>query len=162
MSELRQHAREGGRQAFAARYPHPFLFVTRDRRSDAARAFRTQDLSALDLDGEHVESSTEVFLVHRVGSDGTSMVTVGRAANMDIVLNSPSVSKLHAYFQRSIDGSGWTVADAGSRNGTALNGHALPVKDPRPIQSGDLIVFAEIFRGEFLSPEHAHERLRSS
>jgi pSer/pThr/pTyr-binding forkhead associated (FHA) protein len=47
------------------------------------------------------------------------MIMVGRAPNNDIVLNHPSVSKVHAYFvQRDLR---WSVHDQGSTNGTFLD-----------------------------------------
>ncbi|MBX3470992.1 MAG: FHA domain-containing protein [Planctomycetes bacterium] len=45
-----------------------------------------------------------------------AMITLGRAANNDIVLASPSVSAFHAYLAR--EGEGWVVRDADSSHGT--------------------------------------------
>ncbi|MEL6545590.1 MAG: FHA domain-containing protein [Myxococcota bacterium] len=163
MTDYRAFARSMNRDEFVERFPHPFLLVTRDHTSDATREFQTRDISALELEnGRPKRTQTEAFLVNREGSAANSMVTVGRATNMDIVLSSPSVSKLHAYFQRNIDGSGWTFADAGSRNGTVLNGQLLAHKSNEPVKSGDIIVFAKIFRAEFLDPAQAYVQLSAS
>lgn len=48
------------------------------------------------------------------------VVTVGRAAESDIVLTVPTASRRHAEIRS--DGDGWTVVDVGSTSGTFLNG----------------------------------------
>lgn len=48
---------------------------------------------------------------------------IGRADDADLRLPHPSVSRRHAELQPSTgDGLGWTLADAGSKNGTFLDG----------------------------------------
>jgi hypothetical protein len=51
------------------------------------------------------------------------MVTVGRAANNDIVLPYDGISKFHAYFS-NLPG-GWTLVDAKSTNGTYIEGRRV-------------------------------------
>jgi pSer/pThr/pTyr-binding forkhead associated (FHA) protein len=51
------------------------------------------------------------------------MVTVGRAANNDIVLPYDSISKFHAYFSNV--GNTWTLTDAKSTNGSFVMGRKL-------------------------------------
>jgi pSer/pThr/pTyr-binding forkhead associated (FHA) protein len=53
------------------------------------------------------------------------MITLGRAANNDIRLNLPSISKFHAYFTHVQSNNTWYVADANSSNGTFVNGERL-------------------------------------
>ncbi len=48
------------------------------------------------------------------------VVTIGRDAASDIVLNSPAASRQHA--QLRSDGAGWVLVDVGSSGGTWLNG----------------------------------------
>ncbi|MBL8937492.1 MAG: FHA domain-containing protein [Archangium sp.] len=61
-------------------------------------------------------------------------VTVGRTSNNDIVLDDNSVSRFHAWLQ--LDDAGWTIVDAGSRNGTWVGGKKLVVKAPATLASG--------------------------
>jgi len=63
-------------------------------------------------------------------------VTVGRAVNKDVVLRHRSVSKFHAWFEVDEMGA-FFVADAGSKNGTVLNGTSLPARELVIIGSGD-------------------------
>lgn len=51
------------------------------------------------------------------------MITVGRAANNDIVLPYDSISKFHAYF--SSTPQGWVLTDAKSTNGTYIAGRKV-------------------------------------
>ncbi|HEX9943595.1 MAG TPA: GAF domain-containing protein [Thermoanaerobaculia bacterium] len=55
--------------------------------------------------------------------DGRETV-VGRDADCDVVLDDDRVSRRHAVL--SSDGSGWSITDAGSKNGTFIGG--MPVK----------------------------------
>jgi len=76
------------------------------------------------------------FLAYPVKWTGRSpyprMITVGRTRNNDIVLPDESVSKFHAFFRDSamtsqaLPGT-FLVYDAGSRNGTTLDGRPVPV-----------------------------------
>lgn len=79
-------------------------------------------------------------------------VTIGRASNADVRLNSDDqVSRIHARLTRT--GAGWTITDE-SRNGTALNGRRLtvpaaPLSDQDRIQIGrSVITFHEPAAGQ--------------
>ena len=65
-----------------------------------------------------------------------AMTTLGRAADVGVVLMHGQVSRRHSVIARADDGS-WTVADAGSSNGTFVNDRL--VATPTPIAPGDRI-----------------------
>jgi len=70
-------------------------------------------------------------------------ISVGRAANQDIVLRDASVSKSHAWFQ--VDEAGtFHVADSGSTNGTQVNARALEPRATFAVEPGDVILFGSI------------------
>ena len=70
---------------------------------------------------------------------------IGRAAEADIRLNEPSVSRQHA--EISVQGGQAMLQDLGSHNGTKLNG--AKVEAPTPIAAGDVIAVANLsFRAE--------------
>lgn len=71
-------------------------------------------------------------------------ITVGRTENNDIAVDDPSISRFHAYFQQDARSGGWTLVDAESRNGTAVNGTALAANKPTPVSDGMLIRFGRV------------------
>jgi pSer/pThr/pTyr-binding forkhead associated (FHA) protein len=96
--------------------------------------------------------------VRKVQPQFPAMITVGRTPNNDIAVDDLTVSKFHAYFRVSDEGVDLT--DAGSKNGTWLNGLPLAAKTPAPVRSGDVIRFAQS-AFKFLSPGDSWEHFRS-
>jgi pSer/pThr/pTyr-binding forkhead associated (FHA) protein len=61
-------------------------------------------------------------------------VTIGRTSNNDVVLDDNSVSRFHGWFES--DEHGWSIIDAGSRNGTWVAGKKLNIKTRAALTSG--------------------------
>jgi class 3 adenylate cyclase len=68
---------------------------------------------------------------------GETPVTIGRAADNDIVLASPAVSRYHATI--SWTGSQFALADLESRNGTFVNNRRL--SESMVLADGDTVIF---------------------
>jgi FHA domain/GAF domain len=71
------------------------------------------------------------LVVHHAGQDsrvlelsGDRPVSIGRAKSSSLVLNDPSVSRLHAIVRAAGDGR-WEIVDRDSSNGVAVNGIAV-------------------------------------
>ena len=64
---------------------------------------------------------------------------IGRSRSADVVLEAPSVSRVHASLQRG-GGGYWTVSDLRSKGGTFVNGDEADVLDP--VRDGDVLDFA--------------------
>lgn len=77
------------------------------------------------------------------------MITIGRAANNDIVLNAPGVSKLQCYLHQ-FTGT-WAVCDPGSTNGTFVDGARVRTTGT-PLRSGARLALADVFEVVFLEP----------
>jgi hypothetical protein len=74
------------------------------------------------------ESEGNLFictLVKRDPNKFASMITVGRAANNDVRVNLPTLSKFHAYFTHIPRDGLWFITDANSSNGTWVDGERL-------------------------------------
>jgi hypothetical protein len=70
------------------------------------------------------------------------MISVGRAPNNDVVVPDVSVSKFHAYFRTENDVV--ELIDAGSRNGTRVDGATRPPKAPITVRTGARIEFGGV------------------
>ncbi len=69
---------------------------------------------------------------------GPGETTIGRSATCDLVLEGDGVSRNHAAITEN--GPGFEVRDAGSKNGTFVNGER--VEGPRPLANGDKLAIA--------------------
>jgi ABC-type multidrug transport system ATPase subunit/pSer/pThr/pTyr-binding forkhead associated (FHA) protein len=68
-------------------------------------------------------------------------LTIGRAADSDLVIDSERASRAHARIDADANGPGFTLTDLGSRHGTLLNGELLR-DSGRTLSSGDTIEIA--------------------
>jgi hypothetical protein len=68
-----------------------------------------------------------------------AVVVLGRSRDCDCVIAEPSVSRRHAELRR--DGERWLLRDAGSRNGTRVNGVRL--LEETEVAPGDRVSFGE-------------------
>lgn len=94
----------------------------------------------LDYPKELLQSDCYVVRIRkRVAESPSSLVTVGRAAQHDIPLQHPSVSKLHAWFEFD---ENLYVHDAGSTNRTFVNGD--PIEARTQLRSGDSVKFGAV------------------
>jgi pSer/pThr/pTyr-binding forkhead associated (FHA) protein len=80
-----------------------------------------------------------------------AIISVGRGAESDVVINDTSLSRRHVQFLRQPDGD--YVQDLGSLNGTQVNGEAL--RTPRLLQVGDSIVLGNVYL-EYAAMPTAH------
>lgn len=85
-------------------------------------------------------------------------VTVGRAASCDMEINDATLSQTHLLLMESAPGS-WTVRDAGSKNGSWIDGILLAPGVPRILNSGDRLQAAQVCL-TFLDPSGLIERLK--
>jgi two-component system response regulator AtoC len=98
------------------------------------------------LDSRADESERVTLVVYAGDGDGASTeirdlpdgghLLFGRSRTANVQIESDRVSRLHAQFRRR--GANVTVEDAGSRNGTWVNGQI--VQGERPLSSGDEVV----------------------
>ena len=104
-----------------------------------------------------------VFPLHNATGKFACMLTVGRAANSDMRLNVASLSKFHAYLTHVARENSWYLADAGSSNGTFLNGEELPQSHgKKKLDSGSAIRFGPDVFATFYKAEDFWELLQSA
>jgi FHA domain-containing protein/uncharacterized protein DUF1707 len=71
------------------------------------------------------------------GPGAPASFSIGRDGGCDLLIEHTTVSRWHARLDR-VDG-GWILADAGSTNGTRVNGWR--VRQPVPVHAGDHVMF---------------------
>ncbi|MBX5480250.1 MAG: FHA domain-containing protein [Myxococcaceae bacterium] len=74
---------------------------------------------------------------------GSAELTVGRAPDCDVVIDEPSVSKLHAVVRWNDTRKVCTLEDKGSTNGTMLNG-SIRIRRAVLLRDGDILSFGEV------------------
>ena len=57
---------------------------------------------------------------------------IGRSKSSDVTIDFPTVSRNHAVLTRYDDGS-WTITDAGSKDGTLVNGRKVQICALKPV-----------------------------
>jgi hypothetical protein len=178
---LRDLARIPDEDAFIARFPRPALLIEPygesrpgavDTPSSAGAGARpgprestTEVLGALEAarhmarlsEAVHPEAKLE-WLAKTERNPFGALITVGRARNNDVVLEHPTISKLHVIFTQLT--GGWHVSDERSANGTFLNGVRLTPGEKRPVQDGDSLRFGPDIVGRFFEPESLHTFLK--
>jgi len=93
-----------------------------------------------------------VLLVRPDGTLSTAGITVGRSQSNDVVLENASVSRFHALIHRNERTKEWTIADAGSRNGTWVDGTKVDREHMTVLKDGSHLKLGEV-ELRFLLPE---------
>ena len=73
-------------------------------------------------------------------------MTIGRESTHDIVIPDPSVSRFHAFAKQGADGE-FLLQDAGSTNGTTVNGASVPARgagSPTRLKPGDTVRLGQL------------------
>ena len=136
LSDLVEDRKNLPLEKFLVAFPDPVLLHRpEDADDESARSFKTglTDPHATRMElavGLSTDADLAVIPVSK-RPDGvfSDRVGVGRTRNNDIVLPYPKVSKFHAYFTWYANQSEFYLTDAGSTNGTFVNGHKLTPSD---------------------------------
>jgi hypothetical protein len=125
---LREDASALSREEFEDRHGSAFLLLTAAELSMARGPMQTE--VRLEIDAPTRADSTAslsliVFPVRHAGHSAGHLITVGRASDNDVVVPDVSISRFHAFVKQGANGE-WLIHDAGSTNGTTVNGHSAP------------------------------------
>lgn len=153
LDDLVQEYVQLGQDALLLRYPPPVLISLGEPGAALRGDFHTQfgvggstpaagaagatgvfaalpDLS-IDDDRREVRGEDEVFFVaKRPGAPFPERIGIGRARNADVSVPLPQLSKYHAFFTWSDARDECFLTDAGSRNGTFVDGVRLVPREP--------------------------------
>ncbi|HZK20067.1 MAG TPA: FHA domain-containing protein [Treponemataceae bacterium] len=84
-------------------------------------------------DGEPVS----YLMINNKKVDLVAKITIGRAADNDVIIDNKLASRHHALIQRIKNA--FYLKDLGSTNGTVLNGKKIPVSKYVKLQKGDTV-----------------------
>ncbi len=132
---------------FRAAHPNPWV-VWRPEHEEKVGATSVSGLGALDLNAGEPKA---VEVVKSAAGNGFAFgITIGHAENNDIVLRDPSVSRFHAYLQQGP--VGWSLVDAGSKNGTRVLTTKLAPSQPFKLSAHATLGLGGV-RLDFFEPE---------
>jgi hypothetical protein len=129
---------------FSADFPYPFLIgsgPTAQAGPRGARTFRI-DLNELNRSIAAARASAIILPVRKRLTTFPSMISFGRTANNDLVVDDPQISKFHASLRFRDDVL--EIEDAGSANGTFVRDVQLVKGVPRPLRDGESIRFGTL------------------
>jgi hypothetical protein len=106
-------------------------------------------------------SAIVVRLVKRPGGPFPDRIGIGRAPNTDVPLRLRGVSKYHAYLTGPDEEDRFWLSDAGSTNGTFVNGARLVPHQPVELRDWAEVAFASV-SFVFLTPQGLCELLASA
>ena len=136
--DLVEQARSITEELFVQRHPEEFLILEHLGHVDSA-SLPNRTVTVQAVRAGQPRAVLDVMPVQKRDRNNpfSSMITIGRAASSDVVLNDASVSKLHAWIRRANDtlgGTTATVTDSGSTNGTYVNGSPVDAETvPLPL-----------------------------
>jgi len=139
LSTLATQLATGGVKGFSTMHPHDWLVWE-------PGAWRPPNRTTLVMAGGAIDPSKAgealaLALEPKKGAPG--QVTLGRGDDCVITINDGTLSQLHLTFMQTSEG-GWTVRDAGSKNGSKLDGLKLEPGQPWPLRSGARIQAAQV------------------
>lgn len=102
-------------------------------------------------------ASGESLAIELAPRDGE--VTIGRGSGNDVVIDDATLSRIHLRLDRAVTGGVWNVRDAGSSNGTKVNGRKIGTA-PVPLEDGTAIEAGTV-RLTFYAAEGMWLRLRT-
>lgn len=145
---LRDYAAAVGREHFLREFAHPWLVragVTSEIPRELVASFDptmdTLPASQARLNMFLGASAAVWPVVRRAGRSGTR-ITLGREADNDICIVNPAISKLHACFVAGSDE--YLLVDAGSKNGTEIDGRRLEPEKTVPLRDSHAMRFGGI------------------
>ena len=146
------------RRDFLATFDCPFLFFPSPGRADWPPTFMTV-VQRPEADASQTAPRGLIPVRKDPGRNVFAhMVTLGRAANNDLVLTDSRISKFHVYFQRQAGGR-WCVVEAGSTNGTAVEGLPLVPGERIELEPGTALRLADAMDAFFLSAAQVYTDL---
>jgi hypothetical protein len=157
LSALVRKFRGAGCEALRQGHPHDWLVWEPGAWKPPAKDGSTLAVIRIPTPSPSQGEALAIALVPR-GPRGAQL-TVGRGSANDIEINDATLSQLHLLLMQG-DGGEWTVRDAGSKNGTWLDGVPLQPGVPLALRDGARIQAAHVCL-TYYKPEGLYRRIES-
>lgn len=128
----------------------PYLVATGTLAGKVEPGKVTKDTGLLQLDASHPAHTFsgknplagQVVAVKKTIRDDPGRIYLGRAATNDLVVDDPSISSRHGWFERQ--GEAVVIYDAGSRNGTFVNLAKIAKGSAQAVKDEDVVTFGRV------------------
>lgn len=141
-----------GADEFSRKFQHPFLLYADQVGHGGFRSYHTRmaDRDAVSslADSEKTIREFQVLVPKKI----TKKLLVGRSPERELTIDHSTVSKRHAYLLYDDASKAYKLGDAGSTNGTMINGQKLEAGEPIFLRDGWVISFGDC-DFMFFSPE---------
>jgi hypothetical protein len=137
-----------GAEAFLAKYSTPVMIF---KEKHDSKGFTTEYTRMVNCEtGSSIAPSYQELRKYRVllpkcpetGKVPTKFL-VGRSKDREFYIDHSTVSKRHAFILLDTDKNTYQLGDAGSTNGTLLNGQAVEAGEPVQLKDRDIISFGD-------------------
>jgi hypothetical protein len=144
-----------GEEEFRARHRYPFLLYPEKHGSSGFSTYHTRMAGrggSANLGSTSREMRTFCVLTPPQSGAASKKLLVGRAPEREFNIDHSTVSKRHAFILWEDEKQAWQLGDAGSTNGTFLNGQAVEAGEPVYLHDSNVVSFGDCDY-LFFSPE---------
>ncbi len=141
--------REEGEEAFLERFAHPFLLYPEKYGKGGFSAYHTRMVSRPGGSGGIAGVGKNILQFRvlppnpRLGTSYPRKMIVGRSEEREFCVEHSKVSKRHAVIIYEAEQGSYRLGDAGSTNGTFLNGQPVEAGSPVYIKDGSVVSFGD-------------------
>ncbi len=154
---------------FARKFRHPVLLsvptvpeaeTTEEAITDVYAPFDAKRIQPFDLGALSLadRSALEVLVLRKKSTSASDALWIGRTGACDVRIKSKAISRLHALVTQN-NGGGFSIGDAGSSNGTFVDGLRVVNGSMTPLRDGASVVLGTLSL-RFLLPASLHRELR--
>lgn len=137
-----------GEAAFLEKFDHPFLLYPDRHGHGGFRSYHTR--MADRGEGAGLGGATKSLADFQVLAPSSSgkgktadKLLVGRSEDRDLAIDHSTVSKRHAVLIFEAERDAYKLGDAGSTNGTFLNGQGVESGEPVYLRDGNVVSFGD-------------------
>lgn len=144
LSQINDAAALLGGAEFSTQFPHPFLIDEDSQSSIDVESDQTMGLCYMPTQVERKQAKARTAYEVRAKESTGDEILLGRLPDSDVLVDDPSISKLHARLRVASDGTSLEVVDLGSTNGVFFKEGRVPADSSVVVKSGDIIAFGRV------------------